>query len=175
MKAYCHSWTFSTSNIYTYPLQEMHFPSWNNSLGWKLFVCQWWGLSPFSPKMKREHCLIFVLKTAGCHVQYPALPPSSLFCGCYALIFPLYPGECKCNKVMRNRAESKVRHSMIPQAVSPIHILQLKTAGNYIVSRQLFLLFSKFNESSFDLHSTLATLCKLIDTWWLEPSEFSLL
>lgn len=64
-----------------------------------------------------EHYLVFVLKTAGCHVQSPVLPPSSPFCRCYALIFSIYPGDCKCNKAMRSRAESKVRRSVIPQTV----------------------------------------------------------
>lgn len=121
------------------------------------------GNAEASPLLSQneEHCLVFVLKTAGCHVQSPALPPSSPFCGCYALIFPIYPGDCKCNKAMRSRAESKIRHSMIPQAVSPVHILQVKTASLYC------------QQATFP--PLLQVQRKLIDTWWLEPSEFSLL
>lgn len=136
----------------------MNIPTWNNLFGWKMFICQWRGLSP-SPK-NEGHNWGFVLRkpqVATC-LLWLFSPPSSLVHGWQALTFPLYLPDCKCNKEVGVGQEARWHIlCMIPQTVSPTHVL-------------LPFLFCKFIKSSFDLHSTLAT-------WWhahgQRTSEFS--
>lgn len=119
VKAYCYSWTFSVSNIRI--MLEL-----NNSFGWKLFICAVWGLCP-SPKKWRAP-LSFCTQNSRLLYAF-SCPPTSPFCGWHALTFPIYLRDSNCNKEMVRRGESKVRHFMIPQAVSPTHVLLLKTAS----------------------------------------------
>lgn len=74
------------------------------------FLPEWRALSNFCTKNCRLPCAI----------SRPPFLFSLLWLPCSD--FSYLPGDCKCNKATRSRAESKVRHFMIPQAVSPLHI-----------------------------------------------------